>query len=146
MISDKIYMNQFIVPQFIDVEDKIIGPITTRQFIMIIVGGLVLVLVKAMFDIAAFIFFALFVLVLIALFGFYKVNGRPFHLFLLNIIQTFKKPTLRIWRKIKLEDIQIISEHAKTSRQKVPIKIVGRSRISKLSLIADTGGVYKGEE
>ncbi|KKS92044.1 MAG: hypothetical protein UV69_C0039G0006, partial [Parcubacteria group bacterium GW2011_GWE2_43_12] len=32
-------MQQFVVPQFIDVEDKIIGPITVRQFIIIMVGG-----------------------------------------------------------------------------------------------------------
>ena len=37
-------MQMFTVPQFIDVEDKIIGPITTRQFIICLVGLGLLVL------------------------------------------------------------------------------------------------------
>ena len=32
-------MEQFTVPQFIDVEDKVIGPITVRQFIILLFGG-----------------------------------------------------------------------------------------------------------
>ena len=31
-------MQKFIVPQFIDVESKIIGPITTRQFLIMLAG------------------------------------------------------------------------------------------------------------
>jgi hypothetical protein len=30
-------MQQFVVPQFIDVEDKIIGPISVRQFLTLMV-------------------------------------------------------------------------------------------------------------
>ena len=32
-------MEQFVVPQFIDVEDKIIGPFTIRQFVYLAGGG-----------------------------------------------------------------------------------------------------------
>ena len=35
-------MQQFTVPQFIDVEPKIIGPITTRQFLIFLAAGLML--------------------------------------------------------------------------------------------------------
>ncbi len=31
-------MRQFTVPQFIDVEDKIIGPLTVRQFLIMLTG------------------------------------------------------------------------------------------------------------
>ena len=35
---------QFIVPQFIDVEDKIIGPVTTRQFVVLLAAGAMIVI------------------------------------------------------------------------------------------------------
>jgi hypothetical protein len=85
-------------------------------------------------------------MVLVGLFGFYKVNGRHFHLFLLTLLQTFKKPSLRVWHRINLEEMKIISESPKSLPQRVPLKIVPKSRISRLALIADTGGEYKGEE
>jgi hypothetical protein len=70
-------MAQYQVPQFIEVEDKIFGPLTLKQFIYLAgAGGLSL------------IFFTLlpllFALPLIGIamgigagFAFYKVNGRP---------------------------------------------------------------------
>lgn len=75
---------QFQVPQFIETEDKIIGPLTLRQFIYLGVTGL-----------AAFgLFFALqtwlWLLVVIVLgslsasLAFISVNGRPMSVFLLN--------------------------------------------------------------
>ena len=43
-------MNQFVAPQFIDVEDRIIGPITTRQFVMMIGGGIVIFIASRFLD------------------------------------------------------------------------------------------------
>ena len=34
-------MEQITVPQFLDVEDKIIGPITVRQFLEMLIAGMV---------------------------------------------------------------------------------------------------------
>ena len=43
-------MDQFVVPQFIDVEDKIFGPVTTRQFVILLVAGLVLFVASKLAD------------------------------------------------------------------------------------------------
>ena len=50
-------MQQFLVPQFIDVEDKIIGPITTRQFVEVLIGVLITFI---SYKILAFVYFAFF--------------------------------------------------------------------------------------
>jgi len=139
-------MDQFVVPQFIDVEDKIFGPITTRQFIMMVVGGLMIFLGVKILNVISLVIYVLFIIGVIALFGFYKVNGRAFHLFLLNIFQTLKEPTLRVWRKIDVTDVRIVYETRKAETQKVPVKLVSKSRISRMALVVDTGGAYKGEE
>ena len=80
-------MQQVVVPQFLDVEDKIIGPVTVRQFIELIVGGLVEVIMYKTLDFPAFVVFGLIVLSLTVVVAFARINGQPFHLFLLNFIQ-----------------------------------------------------------
>ena len=69
---------EYQVPQFIEVEDKIIGPLTLKQFIYVAgTGGLVVVYVFYL----PFIVMVLLAIPTVALGGalaFYKVNGKPF--------------------------------------------------------------------
>ena len=50
-------MQQFVIPQFIDVEDKIIGPITVRQFIIMLAGGGLVFISYKLSDFTLFLFF-----------------------------------------------------------------------------------------
>ncbi len=69
---------EYQVPQFIEVEDKIIGPLTLRQFIYVAGGaGLCVVFFAYLPIIVAFLFSAL-VGGFAAALAFYKVNGKPF--------------------------------------------------------------------
>lgn len=68
---------QFEVPQFIDVENKIFGPLTLRQFIYLAGGGGFVVI---LFTIVPFFLVILIggpVLLLAAGLAFYKVNNQP---------------------------------------------------------------------
>ncbi|HUY05304.1 MAG TPA: PrgI family protein, partial [Candidatus Paceibacterota bacterium] len=69
---------EYQVPQFIEVEDKIIGPLTLRQFIYVAgTAGLVVVF----FSYLSFFFAALLSLPVVGLgvaLAFYKINGKPF--------------------------------------------------------------------
>lgn len=143
-------MQQFNVPQFVDVEDKIIGPITTRQFIIMVAGGLfIFIWYKAL----TFWWFAgssLVTILLVALLGFIKVNGQPFHYFLINLIETLKRPALRVWSKEV--NIKEIKKRLKSQEEPLPPaapiarKHYTGSRLAELSLIVDTGGAYEGGE
>lgn len=138
-------MMQFVVPQFIDVEDKILGPLTVRQFILILIWGIVgflniriyqNFLIAVLIDIvwSAFVF----------LFAFIKINGRPFHYFLLSVVQTTRQPKLRIWHKEDTE-YEFRFSLAKAVRPAAPINIkqpLTASRLTELSLVVDTGGAY----
>jgi len=69
---------EYQVPQFIEVEDKIVGPLTLKQFIYIAGAGGLCVVFFAYFQIVlAFVASALVVAFAAAL-AFYKVNGKPF--------------------------------------------------------------------
>ena len=70
-------MAQYQVPQFIEVEDKIFGPLTLRQFVYLAgAGGLSLIFFTLLPIWLALPLIGLAVGVGAA-FAFYKVNGRP---------------------------------------------------------------------
>ena len=143
-------MQQFTVPQFIDVEDKIIGPITVRQFVIILGAFLIMVAVYRIFTFPAFIAISVFVAGIAAVFAFYRVNGMPFHFFVLNFFQTLKRPSLRIWNHMigKIETEFVNENEVKDATEKIKRqnRRVGSSRLAELSLIVDTSGKYGGEE
>lgn len=142
-------MSQFVVPQFIDVEDKILGPITTRQFAILMIDGLVMFIVYKLLSLA----FALIVDVILLGMGlvlaFVRINGQPFHYFLLNFVQTLKRPKTRVWNK-ELSDAEIIALSKVEVPPPPPPKVYKEapttSRLSELALVVNTGGVYRPEE
>lgn len=142
-------MQQFTVPQFIDVEDKIIGPITARQFIIMLAGFMLIAVCYKIFDFSAFITFGLLIFAVSGTFAFAKINASPFHLFVLNLIQTFKKPNLRAWNHALGKTEAHYEEDEKKEMEELhipPPKHYTTSRLSELALIVDTKGVYKGKK
>ena len=142
-------MPQFVVPQFIDVEDKIIGPITVRQFVIGIVFMMLTFLAYKLADTALFIieavtFFALWILI-----AFIKINGQASYAFVLNLIQTLTKPGLRLWIKNPnlMKNIKQKKDEKEEEKVKpMPRKLVAQDALSSLSLLVDTGGKYRPEE
>ena len=105
---------RFEVPQFIEVEDKIFGPLSWRQFLYL-GGGLGAAV--AMFLMLPFIFFVLFGIPIALLAGalaFYPVNNRPFSFFLEAIVNYMTKERLYLWRK-KEEIVHKESAHTQSS-------------------------------
>lgn len=141
-------MQQFVVPQFIDVEDKIFGPVTARQFIILLVATLIIFISYKIADFTLFIFLTLIIGGLALITAFVKVNGQPFHYVILNMIQTLRRPSLRIWNKIF--DKKDLTRYRQESKVVVMEKIktvpkLSYSRIRDLSLVVNTGGYYKPE-
>jgi hypothetical protein len=92
---------RFEVPQFIEIEDKIFGPLTWRQFLYL--GGGVGMGVVLFFT-TPFIVFLIIGLPLAILSGalaFYPVNNRPFSFFLEAIINYVRGQKLYLWKQNK---------------------------------------------
>lgn len=90
---------RFEVPQFIEIEDKIFGPLTWRQFLYL-GGGVGMAIV--MFFTLPFIFFVIFGLPLAALAGalsFLPINSRPFSYFLEAVVMYFRSERKYLWRQ-----------------------------------------------
>ncbi len=142
-------MSQFVVPQFIDVEDKILGPVTTRQFAIMMVDALVMFIVYKLLSLPLAILTDAILLVSGLVLSFVRINGQPFHFFLLNVVQTWKRPRVRVWNKT-MSDAEIIA----LSKVEIPPppppkpykEAPTTSRLSELALVVNTGGVYQSEE
>lgn len=90
---------RFEVPQFIEIEDKIFGPLTWKQFVYVAGGG---GLAVALFFFTPFIIFVLLGLPIAGitfLLSFYPVNNRPFSVFLESAVGYLRGTKLYFWRK-----------------------------------------------
>lgn len=142
--------NQFVVPQFLDVEAKIIGPVTARQFLILLAVLLIEFIIYRVF-LSVLFMVGLGVPVLVGglIFAFFKVNGQPFHFIALNMVQTLRKPPLRVWDKTLSDgDLRVfLKKEAVVTlpppTRKAPLE---RSRLNELTLVVNTGGVYAPEE
>ncbi|MHB8903710.1 MAG: PrgI family protein [Patescibacteria group bacterium] len=140
-------MQQFTVPQFIDVESKIIGPITTRQFLILLGSAILIAICYKLFDFSLFITAAVIIFIIASVFAFVKINGRPFHYFVLNATQTLRRPRLRVWNN-KVTPVEQIHKDAfvKVETKAEPKEYYKTSRLAEMALIVDTKGRYKGEQ
>jgi hypothetical protein len=90
---------RFQVPQFIEVEDKVIGPLTFKQFVYLAGGaGLVFLLYTFLPFIVALPLMAGAAGLAGAL-AFYKFNNKPFVDFLASLFRYATARKLYIWKK-----------------------------------------------
>jgi hypothetical protein len=138
-------MQQFVVPQFISVEAKVLGPITVRQFLILLVAGGLAFLFFSLFDTYLFLALSIIVGLMAIVLAFIPVRGQPFHYFILNVLVWIRKPSMRVWNK-KYSDKElnalrkdgIIEAEEAVEALKQPT----RSHIRQLSLQVNTGGYY----
>ena len=90
---------RFQVPQFIDVEDKIFGPFTFRQFLYLFGGaGLIFVFLNLFPRIIAVLLAIPVALFSVGL-AFYRVNNRPFIQLVEAYFKYFFGSRLYLWKK-----------------------------------------------
>jgi|SRR3989344_8452547 len=90
---------RYQVPQFIEVEDKVIGPFTVKQFVYLVGGA------GMSFIVWTFIPFYLALVIIAGIIplslalAFYKINNKPFIDFLESAFMFYTRKNLYIWKK-----------------------------------------------
>ena len=144
-------MKQFVSPQFIDVEDRIIGPITTRQFVMMVIGGIVIFASWKILDSAYAVVVSFIVACAIVVFGFIKINGRNFGDFISSMFEALRRPRLRVWYKY-VSRSEVTKEQKKDTSDEVKTDLMPSRKkrdsknLSQLALLVDTGGRFGGDK
>lgn len=135
------------IPQDVTREDRLVGPLTLKQFLYVLGGGGV-----------TFIFYRLylqgylyliefapiaFVVVLFTLaMAFGSINGRPFGIFLINLWTYLWSTKLTVWQKedIKDESPKLKVAHDESTNAPLPTKDLSESNLEKLAHVLDAGG------
>lgn len=127
---------RFQVPQFIEVEDKLFGPLTFKQFIY--VAGAVGLCVILFTLLPTFI--ALLLSVPIFMFGvalaFYKVNERPFIQVVEDFLHYSTSSKLYVWKKEEKKPVAKVVEAGKPTPQ-VYVPKLSESKLKDLSWSLD---------
>jgi len=129
---------QFAVPQFTDVEDKLIGPLTLKQFLILMAtGGVVLMFYSILKISIFFFFFALPVTLLGVALAFGKFNGRPLYGYGGAFLNYISRPQVRIFRRE--EPVVTISFKSEKKVQTGPVAPIepNESRLKKIAYLLD---------
>ncbi len=142
---------QFVVPQFIEVETKVIGPISVRQFLILLATAGIIFIWYSLFSTVFFLILGVLTFALGGTFAFARVNSQAFHEFALSAVQTAKRPSLAVWRHETKRPTVVtkVARKDKKGKGEGPQLIkptVTPSHIAELSLIADTAGKYSPED
>jgi len=95
---------QYKVPQNIDMEDKVVGPFTMKQFAYLMGGGLLIYAIfQTLVDYENGMVYTVLLGLPIGLLAlaltFIKINDRPFEYFLKNMTSFLFAPKKRIWQR-----------------------------------------------
>ena len=114
---------QYEMPQFIEIEDKVVGPFTFRQFVYLAGGAGLSYIVFTVAGIFLPNYVAFVLVIPVAIFAlalaFYKVNSRPFIYTVEFAVKYYLTSKLYLWKK-EQKKAQPSSEEAAVSPLTVP--------------------------
>lgn len=130
---------QYQIPQFIEIEDQIFGPLTLKQFIYLVGGAGMAYVTIHYLPLLLGIPLALGVAVLSGMLAFYKVNNRPFLDTVESAVKYFFNSKLYVWKKNwnkeqKNEEIKI-EIHRKEPQIGIPA--ISQNKLKELSWSLD---------
>lgn len=122
----------FNVPQFIDIEDKIVGPLTAKQLGWLVLGGIVLLVLYNFLDNQAFIISIFIVGGIFGALAFYKPYGQPLITFIINSISFGFRPRVYIWRRLA-DTAKAHHQAAKTETTHREKKTIDEEKVREIS-------------
>lgn len=126
----------FNVPQFIDVEDKIAGPLTVKQLLWMIGMGAVLLVTSLFLEGKSFYVMAVPVVMLFILLAFYKPHGIPFVMYIIHGILFLFRPKVMMWRRSSVVGTFAVSSGRKR-REEEPEREAARPKQDDFRRIAE---------
>lgn len=132
---------EFIVPKFIDREPKIMGPLTFKQFIYLMIPGAICFVLYFMIGKKNFALFVFITIVLMGgglALGFLKIKGYSLPIFLKNLFSFTLSTKKFVWsRKIMPPKVQK-AKRVEEKTEGPSLKIAERSNLQKISVDLET--------
>ena len=138
------------IPQDVTREDRLIGPLTLKQFLYLLGGGLVIFLVYQ-YHLMGYLFFTEFVIIALVIaalalaLAFVNINGLPFMVFIASALRFVLSPKKSVWHK----DTSSVQPLRKTKVKKADTTPTAApkntSNLETLARVLDTGGKINAE-
>lgn len=88
------------VPQFVDIEDRIVGPLTAKQLGWLGLGGVVIFISWTLLSLPVFIFATIFAVLLFGGLAFYRPYNQSLISFIFSSVGFLFKSKMYIWKRI----------------------------------------------
>jgi len=92
-------MARYQVPQFLEIEDKIFGPLTLKQFLYTMAGGAIMYMAWSNLPVIFAVILGGPIFALFIALAFYKVNNRPLSKAMEHAFTYARGPKLYLWKK-----------------------------------------------
>lgn len=116
-------MAQFAVPQFIDFESKIVGPLTIKQFAFVAIPSFVCFLLFFVLKLWIWIIVSIPLVSCGVCFAFIKIGGQPLYKITLYAFRFFWAPKRFVWKQPQVEmtvSLPTIQQKRYTLRTLIP--------------------------
>lgn len=129
---------EFQVPQFIEVEDRIFGPLTLKQGLYLGggIGAAIALYLYVPYKIIG-VLIGVPIIAFSAALSFYKINGRSFTDTLENAIYFFSKNKLYLWKKTEKKPTNNTKEQVKNTKSPLTIPKISESKLKDLTWSLD---------
>lgn len=128
----------FNVPQFIDIEDKIVGPLTAKQLGWMAAAGVVLLIAWGLLDTPAFWLVAIVTVGIFGALAFYKPYNQPLSKFIMSSFSYTTKPKVYVWKR-DFSEVKAVKK-APTKKKTAPVikkKTLNDDKIKEISQMLD---------
>ena len=126
----------FNVPQFIDIEDKIVGPLTAKQLGWLAAGAVTLLVFYTMLDKSSFIVSAIIITIIFGALAFYRPYNQPLIKFITSSFMFVIRPKMYVWRRAQ-EKIQKTIEKRQDSTPVIGRKKFDAQKVADISQLLD---------
>jgi len=134
---------EFPVPQFIEIEEKILGPLNFRQVIYIVGAAGILFIFYFFLKFWLFIILAIVIMGTACAFAFIKIGGKGLGNFLASVLTYAFAPRFFVWKKTEKkelpEKIQLIKPKAPTLEEEAGLAPQKKTGLQVISRKIDLG-------
>ncbi len=144
-------MGQYKVPQDVEAEDKLIGPLSLRQFIYVIIGvvwaGLMFFILRPNNSPSPAVNYTIMAILIIPITGFFLLLGfgrrqeQSFEKYFVALVRFYFVPRVRVWDK-DLSTVELVKEEV-AAPEIITEKNISKSSLEQLALVMDTHGFMK---
>jgi hypothetical protein len=122
----------FNVPQFINIEDKVVGPLTAKQLGWLALGGVILFVFFTLLDSAAFTIAAIITGAIFGALAFYRPYNQSLISFIGSSISFVFRPRLYVWKRYG-ENMKPVKKTAERPSPIAKRKVLNSKKIEEIS-------------